>query len=57
MDAAGAPFFQAATMGQGLRAAALRHPSKVAVTDEAGNARRFGDYIANVNRAGVGRIL
>ncbi|MEM9878862.1 MAG: class I adenylate-forming enzyme family protein [Pseudomonadota bacterium] len=37
-------------MGQGLRAAAMRDPSKIAVTDEAGHARTFEDYIANVNR-------
>lgn len=50
MSAGEAPFYVPATMGQGLRAAALRDPAKICATDEAGRERTFGDYIANVNR-------
>lgn len=50
IGAADAPFFVPATMGQGLRAAALRVPTKVCISDEKGRERTYCDYIANVNR-------
>lgn len=50
MSGAVPPFFVPATMGQGLRAAALRNPSKICASDQQGRERSYGDYIANVNR-------
>lgn len=50
MDKTVLPFFLPATMGQGLRAAALRDPKKICASDERGRERNYGDYIANVNR-------
>lgn len=40
----------AMTIGYGLRAAAARQPSKIALTDHDGRARTYRDFIANVNR-------
>lgn len=39
-----------ATIGHGLRAAARRQPSKVALSDERGRNRTYEDFIRNVNR-------